>query len=333
MDERQFVTKKRESWDQLTALVEKANSKQGIRALSREEVLSLGPLYRRTSSDLAYARAHAVSDDLIQHLNGLVGRAHALLYEAETSSSPAQSVLQFYLYDFPALLQRHFRFFLAAFSIAVIGGVFAYWLVISQPAKVSLFIPEGLRDSMEAWKSGKVSDEAHVEFAGMLMTHNLQIGLIAFASGVFGGVPSFFEIFETGGMIGAMGAVMTQVHRHSTFWPGILPHGIAEITAILICGAAGFMIGLSFLFPGGYRRETAFRLAGMDAIKLVLGTIPLFIFAGMIEGMFSHLALPASIRYTFAAVNGVMWYLYLFLPRSRPETLSSAVVERNSAQQ
>jgi uncharacterized membrane protein SpoIIM required for sporulation len=83
------------------------------------------------------------------------------------------------------------------------------------------------------------------------------------------------------------------------------------------------MLGMSWLFPGRLNRLDAFKRAGTDAIKLVLGTVPLFIFAAIIEGMFSHVAIPASIRYAFAIVNGILWYLYLFVPRpagSLPET-------------
>jgi hypothetical protein len=123
MDERDFVTKKRADWDRLAALVSKANSKGGVRNLSRDEILSLGPLYRRASSDLAYARAHATSQDLVLHLNGLVGRSHALLYEAETSGNVAHSLWNFYIYEFPMLLQRHVRLFLAAIAITVFGGL------------------------------------------------------------------------------------------------------------------------------------------------------------------------------------------------------------------
>ena len=122
---------------------------------------------------------------------------------------------------------------------------------------------------------------------------------------------------------------MTQVHRHSTFWPGIVPHGIAELTAIFICGGAGFQIGLSLLMPGPYRRADAFRIAGTEGMKLVMGTVPLFIFAGIIEGMFSHLTLPNELRYAFAGLNGVLWYLYLFLPR-RMLLAGNAPPERNS---
>ncbi len=343
MDERDFVSKKREAWDRLTGLIDKANGKRGVRGLSRDEILSLGPLYRRASSDLAYARAHAINKDLILHLNGLVGRAHALLYEAETSGNALGSLTNFYLYEFPTLLQKRFRFFAAAFLLSVLSGLFAYWLVITYPQKLWLFIPDSpqFRESVEIWKSGKVSGPAQVQTASSLMTHNLLVGLVAFAGGVAGGLPTLMAMFSNGAMLGAMAALMTQVHKHSTFWPGILPHGFAELTAIFICGGAGFQIGLSLLLPGPYRRADAFRIAGTEGIKLVMGTIPLFIFAGIIEGMFSHLPIPPGLQYAFAGLNGVLWYLYLFLPRrlllagssplARNSTVNAGVLEEPAA--
>jgi uncharacterized membrane protein SpoIIM required for sporulation len=153
--------------------------------------------------------------------------------------------------------------------------------------------------------------------AGYLMQHNLTVGLLAFASGVALCVPTAYLMFMNGATLGALAALMTQVHRHGTLWPGILPHGVAELTAIFICGAAGLLIGGAILVPGRYTRTDAFVLAGRDAIVLVLGTIPLFVFAGIVEGMFSHLALPAALRLAFAGINGVFWYVYLFLPRNR----------------
>jgi uncharacterized membrane protein SpoIIM required for sporulation len=282
-------------------------------------VRTLGPLYRRVSSDLAYARANATSDDLVLHLNGLVGRAHALLYESETSARPAQTVMNFYLYVFPALLQRRVGYFLVAFGVSLVGGLFAYWLVVTHPARLDVFIPAELRPSVDVWKSGKVAADPSAAQSGWLMQHNFTVGMVAFSSGVLLVFPALAALFTNGAMLGALAALMTSVHHHDTFWPGILPHGIAELTAIFICGAAGIQIGMSVLFPGAYARADALRLAAIDGIRLVLGTIPLFIFAGIIEGMFSHLPLPGPIRLSFAVVNGLMWYLYLFLPRRQKE--------------
>ena len=80
MNERDFAAKKRADWDQLQSLVTRANRRRGLKSLSRDEILSIGPLYRRVSSDLARARSGNANPDLIKHLNGLVGRSHALLY-------------------------------------------------------------------------------------------------------------------------------------------------------------------------------------------------------------------------------------------------------------
>lgn len=330
MDERDFVNRKRTAWDQLAALVERANGRRGLRTLDRDEVRSLGPLYRRVSSDLAYARAHAVSADLVVHLNRLVGSAHALLYEAEASANPYRSVLNFYIYDFPSVLQKHVRYFAAAVGISVFGAVLAYWLVIRNPENLWLFVPPGFEESVKYWKSGHVAAEASAPFAGMLMTHNFQVGLIALASGILGGVPTAYMMLGNGTMLGAMAALMTQVHKHGTFWPGVVPHGIAELTALFICGAAGFLLGKALLSPGRYDRADALRIAAKDAGILALGTIPLFIFAGITEAMFSRLATPPSFRYSYAATNGVIWYCYLFIPRRKADDEVESQASRNS---
>lgn len=315
MNERHFVEQKRTDWDELAALVTKANSRGGMRTLTRDEVKRLGPLYRRAASDLARARRSALNEDLIQHLNSLVGRAHALLYEAEVSGNAAQSVYQFYLYEFPALLQKRCLYFLAALGLTLFGVFFAYWQVSVHPAAIDHYIPPQFKESVQAWKEGKVEHSGSAEFSGQLMANNQRVGLVAYASGLAAGIPTMIILYDNGATLGALSALITQVHQHGTFWPGILPHGIAELTAIFICGAAGLLLGMSLLAPGPYSRGDALKLAGIDSVKLVLGTLPLFLFAGIVEGMFSHLGLPGWVRLTFAGLNGTLWYLYLFLPR------------------
>jgi uncharacterized membrane protein SpoIIM required for sporulation len=329
MNERLFVDQRREAWHELRRLVDRANARHGLASLEREELLRFGPLYRQVSADLAHARAFADSSDLVQQLNDLVGRAHAALYEAETTKRPLQTMAQFYLVEFPALLQRRWRYFAAALIVTVLGGIYAYWLVTTRPEALDAFIPAQLRSSADAWKAGKVETGPHAEMSSFLMTHNFQMGMLTFATGLAGGVPTADFLFQNGAMLGGMAALMTQVHRHNTFWPGIVPHGIAELTAIFVCGAGGFLIGVAVIAPGRRSRRAALREAGGEAIRLVLGSIPLFIFAGVIEGMFSHLPLRPGIRYAFAVFNGIVWYLYLFLPRhentARPEMAGTSL--------
>ncbi len=257
MNERDFVNKKRADWDRLAALIALA-SRKSVKRLGREDVRQLGPLYRRVSSDLAYARLHATSGDLVEHLNALVGRAHALMFEAERSRSATQSLAHFYVHEFPVLLQKRIWYFLTAVGFTLAGAAFAYWLVITHPDKLNLFIPEMFRSSVEVWKSGKVASEAYSSQSAFLFTNNMKVGMIACGLGCLAGIPTAEALFNNGATLGALSALMTQVHRHDTFWPGILPHGIAELTAIFICGAAGFILGMSLVFPGQYHRVESF---------------------------------------------------------------------------
>ena len=330
MNEREFAQKKQADWDKLAQIVRKANSAAGKRSLTPEQLLSLGSLYRRASADLARARRHAVSQDLVDYLNSQVGQAHSVLYGADVSSNPLRAVLDFYIYDFPAVLQKRSRTFFAAMLLTFIGGIVTYVIVLNHPADLELFVAPGFKESLEQWKSGKVSESAHLEQSGMLMTHNLQVGLTAFALGITG-IPDVSLMYYNGATLGAFGAEMTRAHAHATFWPGIFPHGIAELSAIFVCGGAGFVLFGGLLFPGELRRSDSLKLASQDAIKMALGTIPMFIFAGMVEGMFSHQPIPAGYRYAFAALNGIAWYLYLFLPRSNPRSTEAATagIDRN----
>lgn len=319
MNEQDFVRQKRESWERFHQLLQKMEQRGGTNRVTREEAREFGTLYRRISSDLAFARSRASNHDLVLHLNALLTRAYTLLYDTATPQHAARSLWSFYYYEFPTLLQRHVRLFLLTVFITLLGGAFAYGLVITRPSNVDLFIPEMFKDSLEVWKKGEIGAPPSAEFSAQLMTHNAQIGVMAAVTGVAVGIPTLSLLFSNGTTLGAFAAVMTQVNRHGSFWPGILPHGIAELTAIFICGAAGLLLGGAILFPGLRTRWDALRSAGTDAIRLTLGTVPLFIFAGIIEGMFSHLAIPAILRYTFALLNGIIWYAYLFIPRVAPE--------------
>ncbi len=311
-------------------LLDKATTSEGLRSMSRDELMDITPLYRRVSSDLAMARTRNLSPDLIEHLNYVTARAHAQIFTGHRSEKPLRSVWQFYAYDFPSLMQRHYRYFLVAFLFSVFSAIYAYWLVIHHPSTLYDFIPISFKSSVNVWKSGKVSSPASALFSGELMTHNITVGIIVFVGGILAAIPTLLMLFKNGATLGALAALMTEVHKHSTLWPGILPHGIAELTSIFICGAAGLRLGVSLLVPGRYKRVDAFKQAGSDAIQMVLGVVPMLIFAGLIEGMFSHLNISPVIRLLFAGLNGIFWYLYLFLPRKAADarkypTGSSAV--------
>ena len=91
----------------------------------------------------------------------------------------------------------------------------------------------------------------------------------------------------------------------------VTPHGVLELPAIFISGGAGLLLAHGLLFPRLLPRRDSLARAGGQAARLLLGTIPLLIVAGFIEGYVSPTDLPARVKFPFAAVMAGLLALYL----------------------
>ena len=313
IDERAFINNKRTSWERLSTIVERTKN-VGLRGLSREELPALGALYRRAASDLAYARAQGANPNLVLYLNELVGNAHGVIY-SEDSGGWAR-VWRFLAYGLPAVLRRRMPFVLFSVALTIVGAWLAYALVHRNPQNVDLFLPPQFRDSFKAWKEGfadhgDISVGQGTAFSSMLMTNNTQVGIIAFATGITLIVPVHL-LLSNGETMGALIAVVQPTGHLTSLWAGILPHGVCELSAIFICGGAGLAIGWALIAPGNRTRKDALVLAGRDAVRMMVGTVPLFIIAGIIEGNVSHSSLPHWAKFSLAAVQflALLFYIY-----------------------
>jgi uncharacterized membrane protein SpoIIM required for sporulation len=88
---------------------------------------------------------------------------------------------------------------------------------------------------------------------------------------------------------------------------------VIELTCIFIAGGAGLLIGTALLMPGNLSRADALKSRGKDAVRLIVGCIPLLVVAGIIEGFISPQPIPSTIKIGIGAITGIALYSYLFL--------------------
>jgi uncharacterized membrane protein SpoIIM required for sporulation len=313
IDERVFINSKRETWERLSVIVERTKN-GGLKQLSREELPALGSLYRRAAADLAYARAQEANPNLVLYLNELVGNAHGVIYAEE--SGGWGRVWQFLATGLPATLRRRMPFVLAALAFFLAGTAFAYSLVHQDANQVSLFLPEQFRDSFDGWKKGfadhgDISPGEGLLFSSQLVTNNTQVGIISFATGLTLVLPIYFML-NNGAIMGALIAVVQPTGHLSSMWAGILPHGVCELSATWICGGAGLCLGWALIAPGRLSRADALVANGKDACKLMVGTIPLWCIAALLEGNVSHSSLPHWAKFSLAGLQfaALLFYIY-----------------------
>ncbi|MBZ5546945.1 MAG: stage II sporulation protein M [Acidobacteriia bacterium] len=101
-------------------------------------------------------------------------------------------------------------------------------------------------------------------------------------------------------------------------WSFVAPHGVLELLAIFIAGGAGLRLAYGLLFPGFLPRGESVARAGTEAVKLLLGTIPILIIAGVIEAFVSPTGLAVPLKFGMAAAIFALLLAYLFWKPATP---------------
>ena len=119
-------------------------------------------------------------------------------------------------------------------------------------------------------------------------------------------------------LIGVIGMACWLSGMSLQLWSFVAPHGVLELPAIFIAGGAGLRIAQGLLFPGVLPRRDSLAQAGVEAVQLLLGTIPILIVAGLIEAFVSPTGLPIPLKFSMAGALFVLLGVYLFGMARKP---------------
>lgn len=300
-----FIESRQADWRALERLV-------ASRRLPETAVGELGRLYLRTVSDLAYARDR--HPELVPYLNRLVSRAHNTVYGAPRGS--LRGVWAFYRWQFPHLLGRVLPIVAAAVAIFAASIALAFAASTLAPQTTNAFLPGPLRNveqNLPPMGERRIGEALEPLASSAIVTNNVQVSFLAFAGGMLLGVGTVYVLATNGFMLGGLAAIY---HRHGLgleFWATILPHGVLELSAIALSGAAGLMLGRALLAPGDFSRRDALVRNGRQALKLIAGVAAMLLVAGTIEGFFSFHGYPPAVELTVAAASGALFLAYVAL--------------------
>ena len=316
----EFRKKRDKSWQRLDYLLQKVKERGGFKQLQPQELEQLASLYRLTASSLQVVRSISLDESLHQYLQSLVTRGFFVVYG--TAPRQTNPVGTFFVQQFPELVRKYFLYHLVAFTVLALGIVAGFWTTLVHPSYYFSFVdpayaqgrtPFSTRQKLEkSLQGGRDTNQAQrAYFFSYLFTHNTKVGFLTFTLGVALGLPTLFLLLTNGGLLGAMAAAFHLHGLSGPFWAWILPHGITEFLAVILCAGSGFIIALGILRPGKYGRLSNLKIAAQDAGMTVMGCVALFLVAGIIEAFFRQTALPDSIRYLFAMATALFWLLYL----------------------
>jgi uncharacterized membrane protein SpoIIM required for sporulation len=320
MNIERFLADRRPVWDDLAALLDRAESVE----LSRAEMHELVELYRRTCSDLNRARSYTANAEVLGHLNQLTGRAYRFIYRAAHETPIWGTFVNLVTKEIPAAFRRERAAVLFAAAAFLLGALFGSMAVLVDPANAERLIPqeffsESPRDRVAKIERNeeRIDDvENALAFGASLYTHNIKVTFLAFSLGALTIVLGLLILFYNGVILGAVGTMYALDDVSVFFFAWVGPHGALELPAIIFGGAAGLVVGRALLMPGDLSRGASLRRVLPSVWRMIIGACLTLVFAGLIEGSFSQFS-AKTIPYAFkiavaiALFGGLMVYLFL----------------------
>ena len=313
-----FRAERAESWQELEGLLDRIE-RHGTSGLSSDELSRLPTLYRSAASALSVARSVSLDRNLLEYLESLVGRAYFAVYARPRS--PAEGLLRFAVHDFPHAVRQFRRFIALAALVLIVGEFVGAILILRDPNQFHSIVPdafaqgrgpaattEELRDVL--YGSENESAELSV-FASTLFNNNAGVGILAFGLGFVAAAPTLYLLFYNGILLGAFVGLYQGRGLGLDFWGWILPHGITELLAVVLCGGAGIAVGMALVFPHERGRLHGLAERGRQAAMIVAGSVMMFFLAALIEGFFRQLVDNIVVRFGVATLTAIFWTLYL----------------------
>lgn len=276
-------------------------------------------LFVQITDDLSYAQTFYNNRSVRVYLNGIA----QLLFNDINKAKRIKfsSFANFWKTDLPVIMYKirfellfSFVFFSICIGIGVITSVhdseFARTVLGNKYVNMTLENIEK-NDPMAVYK------QRFEAYSFMYITlNNIKVAFITFVFGIVFGFGTLVSLLRNGIMLGTFQYFFIERNLFKESFLTIWQHGTLEISSIVIAGAAGFTIGRGLLIPGTFTRFQSLKITARRGLKVMIGLMPIFIFAAFIEAFVTrYTEMPDIIRlFTILFSLGFIVFYFVLYP-------------------
>ena len=322
-----FIETRRATWDALEGLIAECGGRPERLGASRARLL--GRTYRSAAADLSLARRAFPHEPVTRRLEQVVGAARPLVYAAPARR---ESLRDYVLHGYwSAIRERPAVLAVAAALLLVPALAVALW-AHSNPEQAVSMLPQRFASAGEGRSdSGDLGFglAEQLSFSSAIFTNNIQVAFLAFAGGATFGLVTIVVLVFNGGLFGLLGGLTVAVGSGGRFFELVAPHGVLELSLIVVAGSAGLRVGWAIVDPGFRPRRETIVVEARAAVQLALGTAVWLVLAGLIEGFVTPRGLGTGPALAFGlVVGGAFWAAVLVLGRPTARTPPESAARR-----
>ena len=269
-------------------------------------------------NDLGYSKTFYPHSKVTQYLNGLASKIYLGIYKNKREES--SRIVKFWKTELPRTVRKYHRELLYAFLLFTAFAVMAAFSAAQDQSFVRGVLGNNYVEMTEDNISrgdpfGVYKDKNKLEMFLTIALNNVKVSFMVFVGGFLLSIGTVWMLFENGMMLGSF---QTFFFLKDLGWQSVLVvwvHGTLEISAIIIAGGAGLIVGNSILFPGTHKRIRSLQRGAKDGLKLMIGLVPVFIVAAFLEGYitrYSTMPKAVSISILATSLSFIIWYFVIY---------------------
>ncbi|MFT4060864.1 MAG: stage II sporulation protein M [Edaphocola sp.] len=320
MREGQFIKQNKERWDGY--------------GQATDDPDELAKRFVNLVDDLGYAKTHYPFSKTVKYINSMAAGIYLSIYSNKKEKK--NRILFFFKEELPLILYRNrkvLRFALLFFMLFMLIGIFSNW---RQPSFVRGILGDEYVNMTEdniakGDPFGVYKDENEFLMYLQIAWNNINVTLICFMLGITCSVGTLWLLLKNGIMLGAFEQMF---FAHGLGLKSILvvfTHGTLEISAIIIAGGAGMVLGNSILFPRTYSRMESLKMGARDGVKILVALIPILSVAAFFESFVTrHTETPVAMSMVIlgSSLVFILWY-FVWYPAKVAK--SAAAISHNGS--
>ncbi|MEO9964808.1 MAG: stage II sporulation protein M [Reichenbachiella sp.] len=329
MREGQFINQNKDKWIKFEQLLK----------LDIKDADNLSESFIQITDDLSYSKTFFNNRYIRVYLNNLCQQLFFSIYKIRKKSRK-KSLFHFWKEELPIISYQCRRELLIAFSVFILSMLIGVISSINDAEFNELILgPDYIAMSLENIEKGdpmgvyKSSGEMDM-FLGITF-NNVMVAFRTFLMGIFFALGALGILIYNGIMVGTFQYFFIERDLFFESFFAIWLHGTLEISSIIIAGASGIVLGKGLISPGTHSRLQSFQLSAKRGVKLLMGIIPILVFAALIESFLTrYTEVPDWCRGLLILTSLIfMVFYFVWYPRHKARNQTIKSNERDELQE
>jgi uncharacterized membrane protein SpoIIM required for sporulation len=286
--------------------------------LKNAEPDELAESFISITDDLAYAKTFYPKSSTTKYLNGIAATFHQGIYKNKKEKT--NRFITFWKYELPLMFYKHRKPLLYSLLFTLVFSLIGALSAKYDNTFVRLILGNDYVNATNANIAkgdpfGVYKQESPYLMFPAIAANNIYVELRIFVFGIIFSAGTVYQLLENGLMLGSFQYYFFSKGLGLQSILVIWCHGTLEISAIIIAGGAGLVLGNSLLFPKTFTRLESVKRGAKDGLKIAIGLIPIFLTAAFFEGFVTrHTEMPVwiSIAILASSLLFIIWYVILY---------------------